>query len=148
MQSNADPRCLQNTQRASTRLSTYSNTPTLTPSVAPTHVSSSNTNKKANRASYISAAPSVASTDTTTTTETQTADPRSKEIRSWRDSFNRLEDKRLSQQRYVVSQEQGENMSKLALGAKLDRALQRRMTGQDATFSRDRANSRAKELEV
>jgi len=134
-----------NPQRASTRLSTYSNTPTLTPSVAPTHTSS--TQKKDNRSSFVSAAPSVASTETTETTTT-TADPRSTEIRSWRDGFSRLEDKRLSQQRYIVSQERGEHMSKLALGAKLDRALQRRMTGQDATFSRERANSRSKEVQV
>lgn len=45
-----------------------------------------------------------------------------------------MEDKRLQQQRYIVSTEKNENMSKLALGAKLERALGRRMTGQDAIF--------------
>ena len=46
--------------------------------------------------------------------------------------LNRLEDSRLQRQRFVPSEKKFEMMSKLALGAKLDRALQRRMTGQDA----------------
>jgi len=46
--------------------------------------------------------------------------------------LKRLEDSRLQRQRFVPSEKKFEMMSKLALGAKLDRALQRRMTGQDA----------------
>jgi hypothetical protein len=42
----------------------------------------------------------------------------------------------LQQQRYIVSSDKNEHMSKLALGAKLDRALGRRLTGQDAVFTR------------
>jgi len=93
--------------RASTRLSTYSATPTLTPSIAPSHLS---------------------------TASSTAGDPRAADIKSWNAGFERLEDKRLQQQRYIVSTEKNENMSKLALGAKLERALGRRMTGQDAVF--------------
>ncbi|KAF2476622.1 uncharacterized protein BDR25DRAFT_67858 [Lindgomyces ingoldianus] len=93
--------------RASTRLSTYSATPTLTPSIAPSH---------------LSGASSTA------------GDPKAQEIKSWNAGFERLEDKRLAQQRYQMSSEKNDDMSKLALGAKLDRALGRRMTGQDAVF--------------
>ncbi len=45
-----------------------------------------------------------------------------------------MENKALMQQRVVLSEEKTENMSKLALGAKLERALDRRMTGQDAVM--------------
>ena len=78
------------------------------------------------------------------------SDPRANDLRSWREGLDRLEDKRLSSQRYVVSRERGEHMSKLALGAKLDRALQRRMTGQDAVFRRrpTPAASTTKEVKV
>lgn len=37
-------------------------------------------------------------------------------------------------QRYILSNEKNDDMSKLALGAKLERALGRRMSGQDAVF--------------
>lgn len=93
--------------RASTRLSTYSATPTLTPSIAPSH---------------LSAASSTA------------GDPKAQEIKSWNAGFERLEDKRLASQRYMMSSDKSDDMSKLALGAKLDRALGRRMSGQDAVF--------------
>lgn len=93
--------------RTSTRMSTYSTTPTLTPSVAPSH---------------LSGASSTA------------GDPKAQEIKSWNEGFERLEDKRFVQQRYMLNTEKTDNMSKLALGAKLDRALARRMSGQDAVF--------------
>jgi hypothetical protein len=93
--------------RASTRMSTYSATPTLTPSIAPSH---------------LSAASSTA------------GDPKSQDIKTWNAGFDRLEDKRLVQQRYALTNEKTDDMSKLALGAKLDRALARRMSGQDAVF--------------
>jgi hypothetical protein len=93
--------------RASTRFSTYSTTPTLTPSIAPSHLSSASSTA---------------------------GDPRAQEIKSWNAGFERLEDKRLTQQRYTLSNEKNEDLSKLALGAKLERALGRRMTGQDAVF--------------
>lgn len=93
--------------RASTRMSTYSATPTLTPSIAPSHLSSASSTS---------------------------GDPKSQDIKTWNAGFDRLEDKRLVQQRYMLTNEKTDDMSKLALGAKLDRALSRRMSGQDAVF--------------
>lgn len=46
--------------------------------------------------------------------------------------LKRLEDSRMQKQRFVPSEKKSELISKLALGAKLDRALRRRMSGQDA----------------
>ncbi|KAI9656577.1 MAG: hypothetical protein M1821_004784 [Bathelium mastoideum] len=77
---------------------------------------------------YSGAAPSLNSTTSSA------LDPRSAEIKTWSQSFDRLEDKRLQQQRYVPSAQKDGDMSKLALGAKLERALGRRMSGQDAVF--------------
>ncbi|KAF2756400.1 hypothetical protein EJ05DRAFT_501904 [Pseudovirgaria hyperparasitica] len=96
----------QQNQRASIRFSTYS-AATLAPSIAPSHLSGDSVNSQ---------------------------DPRAQDIKSWNAGFARLEDKRLSQQRYTVSPEQTDHMSKLALGAKLERALGRRLSGQDAVF--------------
>jgi hypothetical protein len=93
--------------RASTRMSTYSVTPTLAPSIAPSHVSGASSTA---------------------------GDPKSQDIKTWNAGFDRLEDKRLVQQRYALSSEKTDDMSKLALGAKLDRALARRMSSQDAVF--------------
>lgn len=88
-------------------MSTYSAAPTLTPSVAPSHISEASTTA---------------------------GDPKSQDIKSWNAGFDRLEDKRLVQQRYALNDQKTDDMSKLALGAKLDRALARRMSGQDAVF--------------
>jgi hypothetical protein len=93
--------------RTSARMSTYSAAPTLTPSIAPSHLS-------------------IASSTA--------GDPKSQDIKTWNAGFDRLEDKRLVQQRYALTNEKTDDMSKLALGAKLDRALARRMSGQDAVF--------------
>jgi hypothetical protein len=94
-------------KRASTRMSTYSATPTLAPSIAPSHLSAASSTS---------------------------GDPKAQEIKSWNAGFERLEDKRLASQRYMLNQEKTDDMSKLALGAKLDRALGRRMSSQDAVF--------------
>lgn len=56
------------------------------------------------------------------------------EIKELTDGLNRLENKPLQQQRYVPSAEKTDDMSKLSLGAKVERALGRRMTGQDAVM--------------
>ena len=93
--------------RASARMSTYSAAPTLTPSIAPSHLSNASSTA---------------------------GDPKSQDIKTWNAGFDRLEDKRLVQQRYALTNEKTDDMSKLALGAKLDRALARRMSGQDAVF--------------
>lgn len=65
---------------------------------------------------------------------TSSIDPRAAEIKAWNAGLDRLEDKRLTSQRYVASPDKIDNLSKLALGAKLDRALARRMSEQDAVF--------------
>ena len=46
--------------------------------------------------------------------------------------LERLDSKRLQQQRYSPSSEKSEHLSKIALGAKVERALGRRMGNQDA----------------
>ena len=77
------------------------------------------------RYSTYSVAPSFATT-------VRTTDSAHAEIRDIESGLTRLENKALSQQRVVLSEEKSANMSKLALGAKLERALDRRMRGQDA----------------
>lgn len=54
------------------------------------------------------------------------------EIRHLTAGLNRLENKYLQQQRFVPSAKKSEDLSKLALGAKVERALGRRMVDQDA----------------
>ncbi|TWU77774.1 hypothetical protein ED733_008690 [Metarhizium rileyi] len=56
------------------------------------------------------------------------------EIRDIASNLDRMENKALSSQRVMLTDEKTDNMSKLALGAKLDRALGRRMSGQDAVM--------------
>ncbi|KAL6715613.1 hypothetical protein ACLMJK_006574 [Lecanora helva] len=96
-------------------------------------VSSKRTSK---RFSTFSGAPSLAASDTTqrTTASAATGDPRIQEIKEWTQGFDRLEQKRLQQQRYTPTTEKTDSLSKLALGAKVERALDRRMTDQDAAF--------------
>ncbi|KAI1171752.1 hypothetical protein F4777DRAFT_36429 [Nemania sp. FL0916] len=77
------------------------------------------------RLSTYSMAPSLAPTMRTT-------DSAHAEIRNIESGLLRMENKALAMQRVVLSEEKTANLSKLALGAKLDRALDRRMTGQDA----------------
>ncbi|KAF2087741.1 hypothetical protein K490DRAFT_65580 [Saccharata proteae CBS 121410] len=89
--------------------------------------------RNSTRLSTYSATPTL--TPSIAPSTTSSIDPRSADIKAWNAGLDRLEDQRLQQQRYVATPEKNENMSKLALGAKLDRALSRRMTGQDATFS-------------
>ena len=48
--------------------------------------------------------------------------------------LDRLENKLLQQQRFVPSQKKTDDLSKLSLGAKVERALGRRMTDQDAVL--------------
>lgn len=56
------------------------------------------------------------------------------EIKQLALGLDRLKDKRLERQRYVASEQKTDDLSKLALGAKLERALGRRMTTQDAVM--------------
>lgn len=79
------------------------------------------------RFSTYSVTPSVAATVATT-------DSAVAEIRDIEKGLDRMENKALSQQRVSLTEEKMANMSKLALGAKLDRALGRRMSSQDAVM--------------
>lgn len=113
-------RALSAGNRVSTRMSTYSTAPTLTPSIAPSQISHASTME----------------------------DPKVHDIKSWNAGFERLEDQRLVQQRYKLTNEKNENLSKLALGAKLDRALSRRMSSQDAVFRSKGLSEKTLEAQV
>lgn len=56
------------------------------------------------------------------------------EINHITEGLEKLENKKLASQRFIPSVEKTENLSKLALGAKLERALDRRLGGQDAVM--------------
>lgn len=134
------------------RFSTYSGAPSLQPSLAPTYESS----QPSARNSHLTTTaplnekkmytnPDLASTSTLSST----SDPKSADIKSWSGALERMQDARLDKQRYVMSDGKGEEVSKLALGAKVERALSRRMVGQDATFrSKKPLDSEKRSLEV
>lgn len=82
------------------------------------------------RFSTYSMAPSVANTVKTSLSSASAQ----QEIKDIEEGLEKLENKKLATQRYVPSTEKSENLSKLALGAKLERALGRRMGGQDAVM--------------
>ncbi|TVY19790.1 hypothetical protein LARI1_G002976 [Lachnellula arida] len=88
------------------------------------------------RYSTYSTAPSVANTVKTTLSSASAT----QEIKDIEEGLDKLENKKLASQRFVPSQEKSESLSKLALGAKLERALGRRMGSQDAVM-RDRRNT-------
>lgn len=56
------------------------------------------------------------------------------EITEIASGLEKLENKKLQSQRFVPSETKSDTLSKLALGAKLERALGRRMGGQDAVM--------------
>ncbi|CAK7563636.1 MAG: hypothetical protein SEPTF4163_001506 [Sporothrix epigloea] len=62
----------------------------------------------------------------------QTNDSATAEIQTIEHGLDRMENKALQQQRVNLNEEKTAVFQKLALGAKLDRALGHRMTGQDA----------------
>jgi len=78
---------------------------------------------KGNRFSTYSQAISVATTDSAR-----------EEITAIEEGFDKLHNKKLESQRCDLTVEKRDNMGKLALGAKLERALGRRMGGQDAVM--------------
>ncbi|KEY64904.1 hypothetical protein S40285_00108 [Stachybotrys chlorohalonatus IBT 40285] len=84
-------------------------------------------NRTSVRLSTYSVTPSYAPT-------VQTNDSAHAEIREIASGLDRMENKALSSQRVILSEEKHDALSKLALGAKLERALERRMTGQDAVM--------------
>ncbi|ROV92866.1 hypothetical protein VSDG_06338 [Cytospora chrysosperma] len=79
------------------------------------------------RFSTYSMSPSLAPTMKTT-------DSAVAEITDIEKGLDRMENKALSSQRVMLSEERSDNLKKLALGAKLDRALDRRMSSQDAVM--------------
>jgi hypothetical protein len=99
-------------------MSTFSITPTLAPSIAPSHLSTT---------------PSL--------TPSEKASPLAQDMHAVHATLARLEEPRLSNQRYVVSDDKRAEIGALALGAKLDKALARRMSGQDASFNKSSSNS-------
>nr|POE77344.1 hypothetical protein CFP56_08991 [Quercus suber] len=148
------------------RFSTYSaGAPSLHPSVAPTLSTQATSNRSsthammnAHRASTAShrspstisekshamySNPSAASTATL-----HGNDPKAADIKSWSGALDRMHDSRLDRQRYVLSPHKSEEVSKLALGAKVERALSRRMVGQDASFSSKKPYNEKRGLEV
>jgi hypothetical protein len=91
--------------------------PTLTPSIAPSHLSCSSDHT------------------TASLTPSEKANPLAQEVHDFTNGLARLDQPKLQSQRYAVSETKKEEISKLALGAKLERALGRRMVGQDASFT-------------
>jgi hypothetical protein len=61
-------------------------------------------------------------------------DPVTQELNVISRGLEKLENKKLAMQRFVPSEKKSESLSKLALGAKLERALDRRLGGQDAVM--------------
>jgi len=99
-----------------------SSRPIMAPSIASKRAST--------RFSTYSTTPSVANTVKTSLSSASAQ----QEIKDIEEGLEKLENKKLATQRYVPTQEKSENLSKLALGAKLERALGRRMGGQDAVM--------------
>lgn len=86
--------------------------------------------RTSHRFSSYSTAPSVANTVKTSLT----SDSAHQEMSQIEEGLEKLQDKKLEQQRFVPSHEKTQNLGMLALGAKLDRALGRRMKSQDAVM--------------
>jgi hypothetical protein len=86
--------------------------------------------KKNGRTMYGSASMAAASSSMSLSS----SDPKTADIRSFAETLDRMNDVRADKQRFVMSSNKTEEVSKIALGAKLDRALARRMSGQDAVF--------------
>lgn len=61
-------------------------------------------------------------------------DPKTAEIKCFANVLDRMSDERADKQRFVMNANKTEEVSKIALGAKVERALSRRMVGQDAVF--------------
>jgi hypothetical protein len=62
------------------------------------------------------------------------SDPRIADLHSFASQFDKMIEPRLDRQRYVPSGDKVEELAKIALGAKVERALARRLTGQDANL--------------
>ncbi|KAL8672448.1 MAG: hypothetical protein Q9168_003095 [Polycauliona sp. 1 TL-2023] len=115
------------------------------PIMAPS-VSSKRTSKRFSTYSSLMSSDSNTLPSAATARSTTSNDARLQEIKEWSTGFDRLESQRLQQQRYQPTPEKSENLSKLALGAKVERALGRRMTDQDATFRTKVVNEKSTPL--
>ncbi|KAF4554231.1 Hypothetical protein D9617_5g071080 [Elsinoe fawcettii] len=118
--------------RTSVRFSTYSGAPSLHPSIAPTMDSNSSQPVDSARNTMIKIEDKVGRSPSTASSN----DARSADLKSWAATFERMSDQRLEKQRFIPSDKKDEEISTNALGAKLERALGRRMSGQDAVFKR------------
>ena len=141
--------------RTDARFSTYSGAPSLQPSLQPslaptfdtqTMSTRSSQQARAGQQSYLTAqnmseknrtpyGDKNVSASTSTTTLSST-DPKTQDLKTWSGTLERMQDERLEKQRYIMTDVKTAEVSKLALGAKVERALSRRMTGQDAVFTK------------
>lgn len=137
--------------RNDARFSTYSGAPSLQPSIAPTLDTTSNrsstqryssrfseqnflapkTIPENGRSIYGSSDPAAAGSTTTLSS----TDPKTADLKAFAKVYDRMSDARADKQRFVMSSNKTEEVSKIALGAKVERALSRRMVGQDAVFT-------------
>lgn len=154
-------------------ISTYSGAPSLQPSIAPTHDSSSHrsssqshqyTNSRFSEQTFLMPATipekgrslySSSRSDSSSTLTLSSTDPRTADIKIFANCLDRMSDERLAdKQRYRMSTNKSEDMGKIALGARLERALSRRMVGQDAILKPKKSatlppdEKRALEVEV
>ncbi|KAK4547068.1 hypothetical protein LTR36_001289 [Oleoguttula mirabilis] len=150
--------------RTDARFSTYSGAPSLQPSLAPTFDSHATSNRsstpsaRASQTTYLTPKPicekgrmPYGNTDPSVNASCSTlssSDPKTKELKSWSGTLERMQDERLDKQRYIMSGNKSDEVSKLALGAKLDRALSRRMSSQDAHFTVKKPLSEKRSQEV
>ncbi|KAK5126632.1 hypothetical protein LTR85_009566 [Meristemomyces frigidus] len=150
--------------RTDARFSTYSGAPSLQPSLAPTfdtqrsNRSSTQPGARASQNTYLTPQtisekgrmpygntdPSVMASSSTLSS----TDPKTQDLKSWSGALERMQDERLDKQRYIMSGNKSDEVSKLALGAKVERALSRRMVGQDAQFTVKKPLSEKRNLEV
>ncbi|KAK2807550.1 hypothetical protein FQN50_005418 [Emmonsiellopsis sp. PD_5] len=103
--------------------------------------------RNSQRFSTISGAGSLALSDHTVSSST-TGDSRLAEIKELGEGLERLENKRLSQQRFVPTPQKTDDLNKLALGAKVERALGRRMSSQDAVMRKPATIDEKKALKM
>ncbi|KAH8815969.1 hypothetical protein F5884DRAFT_204301 [Xylogone sp. PMI_703] len=103
-------------------VSLESSRPIMAPSLASKRAST--------RFSTYSMAPSLAATVKTSLT----SESAHQEIYNIEEGLEKLENKKLANQRFVPSKEKTDTLGKLALGAKLERALDRRLDSQDAVM--------------
>ncbi|PGH18967.1 hypothetical protein AJ80_04294 [Polytolypa hystricis UAMH7299] len=105
-----------------------------------------NSARNSQRFSMISGSGSLAPSENTLSSNL-TGDSRLAEIKELGAGLERLENKSLSEQRFVPTPEKSDDLNKLALTAKVERALGRRMTGQDAVMRKRSPLDEKKALE-